>query len=539
MKQYVIGDKTLIDNIANNARLQTGDTETYTIQGLADAVARGGAVQSDWNENDESSKAYVKNRTHWIDENYEYVLYDGTYTFSEYPGLSSFFYNQVGQMVAYDNFEEGQYITFIFDGVDYSGALKLCSNDTLGTFFYYGNLIIMEPLYGSYIPEEEMVDTGEPFFWRLDAGMIVTQSGTEHTIVSSVIDQYTMQIPSEYIPLNIWRGTGEGSVIANNSEINKATKNYSFAEGFSTTASGNYSHAEGHYTTASGLASHAEGSGTTASNDSSHAEGHNTTASNFASHAEGYKTKASSSEAHAEGLDTIAASNAQHAQGKYNIENANQTYAHIIGNGTSDSARSNAHTLDWSGNAVFAGTVSGTGADYAEHFEWLDGNPDNEDRVGMVVTLEGDKIRKANANDEVLGIVSGTAMVIGDNAEWEWHDKFMADEYGRVITEMVEEFIEVRNPETNEVEYTSIGFFPHRKVNPEWDETKAYTRRSDRPEWDVIGLLGKLYVNDDGTCIVGGYATNADDGIVTASAEKTNMRVMKRVTDNIVIVFMK
>ena len=32
-------------------------------------------------------------------------------------------------------------------------------------------------------------------------------------------------------------------------------------------------------------------------------------------------------------------------------------YAHIVGNGTSDTARSNAHTLDWQGNAWFAGDV--------------------------------------------------------------------------------------------------------------------------------------------------------------------------------------
>jgi hypothetical protein len=33
------------------------------------------------------------------------------------------------------------------------------------------------------------------------------------------------------------------------------------------------------------------------------------------------------------------------------------TYAHIVGNGTSSSKRSNAHTLDWSGNAWFSGDV--------------------------------------------------------------------------------------------------------------------------------------------------------------------------------------
>lgn len=93
------------------------------------------------------------------------------------------------------------------------------------------------------------------------------------------------------------------------------------------------------------------------------------------------------------------------------------------GTGTTQEKRSNAHTLDWSGNATFEGKVTGTGADYAEYFEWADGNPDGEDHVGLIVTLDGEKIRIANPEDEVLGVVSGTAMVLGDNAEWEWRQK--------------------------------------------------------------------------------------------------------------------
>ena len=144
------------------------------------------------------------------------------------------------------------------------------------------------------------------------------------------------------------------------------------AEGDTTTASGRCSHAEGNYTTASGDSSHAEGANTTASGDSSHAEGANTTASGYCSHAEGANTTASDfshaegqgttasgSISHAEGYNTKASSPNQHVQGIYNIEDVSGTYAHIVGNGDSDTARSNAHTLDWSGNAWFAGTIEG------------------------------------------------------------------------------------------------------------------------------------------------------------------------------------
>ena len=109
---------------------------------------------------------------------------------------------------------------------------------------------------------------------------------------------------------------------------------------------GFYSHTEGYDTTASEFYSHAEGYDTTASSTCSHAEGASTTASGVYSHAEGFHTKASGSYSH--------------VQGKYNIDDTDGKYAHIVGNGTIDTARSNAHTLDWEGNAWYAGTVEGT-----------------------------------------------------------------------------------------------------------------------------------------------------------------------------------
>ena len=63
----------------------------------------------------------------------------------------------------------------------------------------------------------------------------------------------------------------------------------------------------------------------------------------------------------AKGIGTKASSEAQHVQGKYNIEDAQSKYAHIVGNGSSDEERSNAHTLDWEGNAEFAGDVTANG----------------------------------------------------------------------------------------------------------------------------------------------------------------------------------
>lgn len=129
---------------------------------------------------------------------------------------------------------------------------------------------------------------------------------------------------------------------------------------------GEYAWAEGSNTIARGWGSHAEGNNTIASGESSHAEGSYTTASGIQSHAEGYNTTASGQISHAEGRGTVAQGNNQHVQGKYNI--ADTTSAHIVGNGGDNYSRSNAHTLDWNGNAWFAGDVytgstSGTNKD--------------------------------------------------------------------------------------------------------------------------------------------------------------------------------
>ena len=308
------------------------------------------------------------------------------------------------------------------------------------------------------------------------------------------------------------------------------------------TSIGSYSHAEGNGTTASGYASHAEGGSTTALEDYSHAEGYNTTAEGSYSHAEGNSTRAIGNYSHAEGVGTKTG-DYQHVQGKYNIENYSSTYADIIGNGSSDTKRSNAATVDWKGNASYAGTVKSNGADYAEFFEWLDGNPNNEDRVGYLVALDGEKIRFTNPEDEILGIISANPAILGDNYEWNWNGKYLTDEFGRILYDKVEEFIDIPkvDEETGEtiVEKKSSGFFDHPRINPDYDPDQEYINRRDRSEWAMVGMLGKLFVRDDGTAQINGYVSAGEGGIATASTEKTNMRVLSRVNDHIVKVLLK
>lgn len=173
---------------------------------------------------------------------------------------------------------------------------------------------------------------------------------------------------------NLYVGVGSGNYIKigggpkniSDGEAKYSVRTISSASESDAYKLGECAFAEGKHTKASGEGSHAEGMDTTASGNYSHAEGLNAQALGFGSHAEGFQTTASRSYSHAEGKGTTASGENQHVQGKYNIEDT--TSAHIMGNGTTDDTRSNAHTIDWSGNAWFAGSVytgstSGTNKD--------------------------------------------------------------------------------------------------------------------------------------------------------------------------------
>lgn len=186
-------------------------------------------------------------------------------------------------------------------------------------------------------------------------------------------------------------------------------------EGFDNTASGDYSHAEGTQSIASGIVSHAEGTQCTASGGNSHAEGQHTNATGSFAHAEGSRTTAGSashsegqrvyvtgSVSHGEGDNNFVNSGRSHVQGTGHIVDVSQNdtsvlgvyslgttetgktisvtpknedgsdsgaptsrtlgkYAEVVGNGDSDTQRSNARTLDWSGNEWLSGNITAAG----------------------------------------------------------------------------------------------------------------------------------------------------------------------------------
>lgn len=122
------------------------------------------------------------------------------------------------------------------------------------------------------------------------------------------------------------------------------------------------------------------------------------------------------------------------------------------------------------GQAYADQSWNGGGADYAEYFEWEDGNPDAEDRRGYPVALVGNKIKIAEDGDTIIGIVSAAPVVLGDAAWNHWSGKYLKDEFGGYLLDEKGD----------------------RQLNPDYDPTQPYVPREDRPEWSPIGLMGKL-----------------------------------------------
>ena len=231
-----------------------------------------------------------------------------------------------------------------------------------------------------------------------------TKANIEHThddyITQTVLDEALVGVG---INIDLENFVASNSISINRQEYTVIGQ-YSTAEGDNTTASGYASHAEGRSAKASGDASHAEGSNTTASDYYAHAEGLHSEASGEGSHAEGYSAVASGFYSHAEGFGTIARGNYQHAQGKYNIEDTSNTYAHIVGNGTSE-ARANIHTLNWDGDAWFAGNITvGNNNQVLATEEYVDQvafNGVQYDDTGLLILIDA-KADKDHTHDEYI-----------------------------------------------------------------------------------------------------------------------------------------
>ena len=191
------------------------------------------------------------------------------------------------------------------------------------------------------------------------------------------------------------------------------------------------------------------------------------------------------------------------------------------GDGSSSVTSDRQFRFNGDGNAYADASWNGGGADYAEFFEWLDGNTSDEDRKGISVVLDNGKIRAATGSDNtdnIIGVISAAPVVVGDSASERWKEKWITDDFGGVIEETYTITEWYDETEKKKVNYSTdlipsdvtVGAgssvlstdengnaFTRKKLNPSWDSTATYIPRKDRKEWDIVGLMGKLKVKSD------------------------------------------
>ncbi|WP_210133672.1 peptidase G2 autoproteolytic cleavage domain-containing protein [Staphylococcus sp. GDY8P131P] len=176
-------------------------------------------------------------------------------------------------------------------------------------------------------------------------------------------------------------------------------------------------------------------------------------------------------------------------------------YHFLLGYGT-DGAKYENTTIDMStisGNIKTKGTVS-SGQNFGDYAEYFESQSGQEIKNGYIVTLDGRYIRKANSNDTPIGVISGTAGVILGDQMFHHKDKFLKDEFGVTQTELQTK--EWQDDEGNWYSEEVDVPIP----NPEYVEyADEYIDRSNRPEWNVVGLMGQVYTRIDSTVSVNDY----------------------------------
>lgn len=376
-------------------------------------------------------------------------------------------------------------------------------------------------------------------------GITVSAGGTGYSgLVDATIDNGTGDFSGNFATTNGCVTSGEASAnIGCNNQTTSGLRAASVASQAGVTSGQNAGQLAANASTASGSQS-----AVIASNGS------------VASSAGSIVLAGNNSEAVADGAVTI---------GRRTINNVVRSIAFGDGSsGGASTANRKFHVFS-NGNVQAAGTITGSTifADYAEYFE---NAAAGVIPLGMLVALEGRHVRPVQPGDDILGVVSATALLVAGDSPFTWSNRYLTGEFGEPLyhdipdpdwesmipdpdwpryipnpAHPVMDLIEMEDGTTTQPVASTptipnpepAPFVPNPEAqplirvqveNPDFDPAKPNVPRSERPEeWSCIGLLGQVHVRVKGDVAAGDWVQAGADGVGQLSDAPTNLRCME------------
>ena len=185
---------------------------------------------------------------------------------------------------------------------------------------------------------------------------------------------------------------------------------------------------------------------------------------------------------------------------------------------------------------------------FTEMYEWI---KIPRERLGLFVQFsvqEPNKIEPYNGG-KLLGITTICSVIESDDPD-HWHNAYEANEVGDVYLKNERLAVGIKQyDQDEEMSYIETKPWDHyvRIATNEFNKSQQYVRRSQRPEWVRVNLLGKVIVRDNGKCVAGGYCKPviSDDAEFMGTAEpavSTDMNsfyVLERLSTNTILVLNK
>jgi len=366
---YSAETKTVIDS--KQDKLIAGDN--ITISGNVISATQ---VQSDWNENNSGSTAYIKNRTHYTYEDY---AVERTLSSNTAVQIDNTHYGLKKAWVGVGFLESGKKYRVTIGEDEYVVTATTLANGNVALNVEEGAASPLNDTWSIY------KDTSDAVYQATVAINDSSLAGQPISVKVEKWDEIIVPLENKYLGLPISGSTDNGNIIANyfNNDVSNSIYGC-FAEGASNTISNsNYSHTEGSYNIISGSSnySHVEGQSNTISGNSEH------------SHAEGYSNK------------IISGSYDSHAEGNNNTISGNSFYSHTEGNGNKILDNSNISHTEGQSNTI-------SGYSYYSHAEGssnkIISNSNNSHAEGNGNTISGNS-SYSHAEGSSNKIISGSS----------------------------------------------------------------------------------------------------------------------------------